>query len=122
MVREQFAMSSEAAAATSTTCAVPSNITIGADTDAASELTPTTALESESNHVMVELVNEAATVRVDYSGVPRFPSCPDGYSILGRRCVSLTGGGRQECPEGEEVLAVETEEEMDQLESILGMR
>ena len=144
MVREQFAVSSEAAAsafaapaapaaaaatATSATCAVPSSITIGADAagDAASELTPTTVLESESNRVTVELVSgEAATVRrvrVEYSGVARFPSCPDGYSMLGRRCVSLTGSGaRQECPEGEEVLAVETEAEMDRVESILGMR
>ena len=72
---------------------------------------------------MAELVSETAIVRVEYSGVPRYPNtCPDGYSILGRRCISLTEGDRRECSEGEEVLAVETKEEMDRVESILGMR
>ena len=81
-----------------------------------------TVLESESNQLMVELVSEAAAVQVEYSGVPRYPTCPDGYIKLGRRCIALTDGAGQECPEGEEVLALETEAEMDQVESILGTR
>lgn len=116
---------SSAAGAAATSCAVPRSSTVAADAEAASELTPTTVLESESSHLMVELVSEeaaAVAVRVEYSGVPRYPTCPDGYILLGRRCVALTDGARQECPRGEEVLAVETEAEMDKVESILGMR
>ena len=115
VVREQFS-----ADTTSTDCAIPSSSSSNAK--AASELTSNTILESESSSLVVELMSQAATVRVEYSGVPRYPECPDGYSILGRRCVALTDRAGQECPEGEEVLAVETEAEMDQVESLLGMR
>ena len=117
LVREQFAPSSSET--TATKCAIPSS----RSSDAASDSTPNTFLESESSDLVAELVSETAIVRVEYSGVPRYPNtCPDGYSILGRRCISLTEGDRRECSEGEEVLAVETKEEMDRVESILGMR
>ena len=125
LVREQFALtSSEAAAASATKCAVPSSSSSDtAYADVASESPLNTVLESESSDLVVELVSETAMVRAEYTGVPRYPkTCPDGYSILGRRCVSLTEGDRQDCLEGEEVLVVETAEEMDRVEGILGMR
>ena len=84
LVREQFVPSPEAAA-TATKCAIPSS----SSSDAASDSTPNTFLESESSDLVAELVSETAVVRVEYSGVPRYPNtCPDGYSILGRRCIS----------------------------------